>query len=83
MAQLKIQVFYPPTSGRVVLRTEFDWDRDVEASYVNEDRTMSEFVVETDQKYFYFKPCLTGGVFRVSNHPSSPMAQTHGETTCQ
>lgn len=60
MSQLKIQVLYPPENGRVLLRTEFDWNRDIEPSYVSDDRTMSEFVVETDRKYFYFKPVLVG-----------------------
>lgn len=60
MGQTKIQVFYPPTEGRVVLRTDLDWDRDVEASWVSDDRTISEFVVETGRHYFYFKPCLIG-----------------------
>jgi predicted alpha/beta superfamily hydrolase len=60
MSQIKIQVFYPPGNGKVILRTELDWERDLEPSYVSDDRTMSEFVVETDQKYFYFKPALVG-----------------------
>lgn len=60
MSQSKIQVFYPPTSGRIILRTELDWDRDVEASYVSDDRTIHEFVIETREHYFYFKPCLVG-----------------------
>src|ERR1044071_1724276 len=61
MSQSKIQVFYPSTKGRMVLRTGLDWDRDVEASYVSDDRTMSEFNIETHEHYFYFKPCLAGG----------------------
>jgi predicted alpha/beta superfamily hydrolase len=61
MSHAKIQVFYPVTRGRIVLRTEFDWNRTVEPSYVSDDRTTFEFVVETEQKYFYFKPGLEGG----------------------
>jgi predicted alpha/beta superfamily hydrolase len=60
MGQTKIQVFYPPTEGRIVLRTELDWERDIEASYVSEDRTISEFVVKAPHHYFYYKPCLVG-----------------------
>lgn len=61
MAKIRIQVFYPPTSGRIVLRTELDWERDIEASYVSDDRTITEFSVESDKHYFYYKPALVGG----------------------
>lgn len=60
MGHAKIQVFYPVTRGRVVLRTEFDWNRSIEPSYVSDDRTITEFAIDSEQKYFYFKPCLEG-----------------------
>lgn len=60
MGEIKIQVFYPPSDRRMVLRTEMDWDRDVQPSWVSDDRTITEFTVRTDQHYFYFKPCLAG-----------------------
>ena len=56
MGKIKIQVFYPPSDARIVLRTDLDWNRDVEASHVSDDRTISEFVVDTERNYFYFKP---------------------------
>jgi predicted alpha/beta superfamily hydrolase len=58
MGQAKIQVFYPANKGRIVLRTEFDWNKNLEPHYVSEDRTITEFLIESDQKYFYFKPGL-------------------------
>jgi predicted alpha/beta superfamily hydrolase len=61
MGDIKIQVFYPPTDRRIVLRTELDWDRDIEPSYLSDDRTITEFIVRTDRHHFYFKPCLAGG----------------------
>ncbi len=60
MSSSQIQVFYPPGDRRMVLRTDLDWGREVEPSYVSDDGTIREFVVETDQHYFYFKPCLLG-----------------------
>jgi enterochelin esterase-like enzyme len=53
-----IRVFYPRPNGRIVLRTEWDWGRDVEASRVGDDGTRWEFDVTTDQTYLYFKPCI-------------------------
>jgi predicted alpha/beta superfamily hydrolase len=58
MSQAKIQVFYPCNKGRIVLRTEFDWNQNIEPNYVSDDRTISEFTIESHQKYFYFKPCF-------------------------
>lgn len=60
MGEIKIQVFYPPSDGRLVLRTELDWGRDIEPTYVSDDRTITEFVVDTDRHHFYFKPCFVG-----------------------
>lgn len=60
MGEIKIQVFYPPSDRGMILRAEMDWDRDIEPSWVSEDRTITEFTVRTDQHYFYFKPCLAG-----------------------
>jgi enterochelin esterase-like enzyme len=60
MTATKIRVFHPRPGGRVVLRTEFDWDRDVEAARVGDDGTRWEFTVETEAPYFYFKPVVQG-----------------------
>ncbi len=78
MGQIKIQVFYPPADRTMVLRTELDgWDRDIEATFVSDDRTIREFVVDTDQHYFYFKPCLAGaGSDRVWSVGSNYLATT-------
>jgi len=61
MAGLKIRVIYPLRSGRIVLRTDEDWNRDVEAVEVSPDGTTFEFRFETDNPYFYFKPCIVDG----------------------
>ena len=42
----------------MVLRTERDWDKDVEAVAVSDDGNTSTFQLEADQPFLYFKPCL-------------------------
>jgi hypothetical protein len=51
-------VAYPAGRGRMVLRTEQDWDRDLASVAVGEDGNVSTFVLEADQPFLYFKPCL-------------------------
>ena len=53
-----IRIVYPLESGRIVLRTEADWNADVEAVKVDAARTTFEFVVHTDAPFFDFKPCI-------------------------
>ena len=53
-----LRVAYPSGRGRVVLRTEKDWDRDLEPVALSEDGYVSTFEVEADQPFLYFKPCL-------------------------
>ena len=53
-----LRVAYPSGRGRMVLRTEQDWDRDVEPVAVSEDGNVSTFALEADQPFLYFKPCL-------------------------
>ena len=52
-----LRVAYPPTSGRIVLRTELDWDKNIEASDITEGG-ISIFQVEAHHPFLYFKPCL-------------------------
>jgi predicted alpha/beta superfamily hydrolase len=53
-----LRVAYPAGRGRIVLRTEQDWERDVEPVAVSEDGAVSTFALEADQPFLYFKPCL-------------------------
>jgi hypothetical protein len=48
----------------MVLRTELDWDRDLEPIRVSADGEASTFALEARKPYLYFKPCLRtrGGV---------------------
>jgi hypothetical protein len=53
-----LRVANPSGRGRMVLRTERDWDRDVEPVSVSEDGNLSTFAREADPPFLYFKPCL-------------------------
>ena len=53
-----LRVAYPSGRGRMVLRTEQDWERSVELVAVSEDGNVSTFALEADQPFLYFKPCL-------------------------
>jgi predicted alpha/beta superfamily hydrolase len=59
--QYIIRVIYPLTAGRIVLRTDTDWGKDVEATSVSEDRTVFTFKRRSSRPYFYFKPCIVDG----------------------
>jgi len=53
-----IRVVYPGDEGRIVLRTDHDWDRNLEAQAASREDCCWEFAVETVQPFFYFKPLL-------------------------
>jgi predicted alpha/beta superfamily hydrolase len=53
-----LRVSYPVGAGRLTLRTEFDWDKDIEPVAVSDDRNTWTFSLRADQPYLYFKPCL-------------------------
>src|SRR5262245_24229749 len=56
-----LRVIYPAENGRVVLRTELDWNRSIEPVAISEDGQISTFEVQVDQPFLYFKPCLVRG----------------------
>ena len=53
-----LRVAYPADGGRLVLRTEQDWNRDIEPEAASDDRTTWTFRVRADRPFVYFKPCL-------------------------
>jgi len=53
-----LRVSYPAGEGRITLRSEQDWDKDIEPIEVSEDGNTSTFEVKADQPFLYFKPCL-------------------------
>jgi predicted alpha/beta superfamily hydrolase len=50
-----IRVIYPARNGRIVLRTDENWESALEPHCVSDDGSTSEFFVETKWPYFYFK----------------------------
>ncbi|MBI5544904.1 MAG: alpha/beta hydrolase [Deltaproteobacteria bacterium] len=56
-----VHVHFPSGDGRVLLRTELDWDKDVEPVSVSPDGTRHEFLLESDRPFLYVKPCLRRG----------------------
>jgi predicted alpha/beta superfamily hydrolase len=56
--QRKLSIAYPVGKGRIVLRTEQDWDKTIEAIHSGEVGNISTFLIEADQPFLYFKPCL-------------------------
>ena len=67
-----LRVAYPSGRGRMVLRTEKDWERDLEPVAVSEDGNVSTFALEADQPFLYFKPCLVeSGASHWASAPTS------------
>ncbi|MCI0532279.1 MAG: esterase family protein, partial [candidate division Zixibacteria bacterium] len=61
MYQANIRIFYPDLSGRIVLRTEQDWNRDVEAHTVSDNGEIHEFHITYHLPGLQFKPCIRDG----------------------
>jgi predicted alpha/beta superfamily hydrolase len=59
-----LRVAYPGGAGRVILRTELDWDSDIEADTVSDDGNISTFTIRANQPFLYFKACLVSGAER-------------------
>ena len=57
----QLAVRYPAGAGRLVLRTDLDWDHDLEPASVSEDGVTSTFALEARRPFLYFKPCLRTG----------------------
>ncbi|HVE82595.1 MAG TPA: alpha/beta hydrolase-fold protein [Myxococcales bacterium] len=62
MTALELRVVYPrPSGSKLVLRTEKDWNQDVQPSGTSADGTVATFKVSTERPFLYFKPCLITG----------------------
>ena len=53
-----IRIVYPTDGGTIALRTEENWDSNIDACSVGQNGCISEFEIETERPYFYFKPVL-------------------------
>src|SRR5947208_10897289 len=56
MQKQLIRVVYPTDDAKMVLRTEQNWDANIEP--VGQNDCVSKFAIETERPYFYFKPVL-------------------------
>ena len=60
--RLTLRVHYPLDSGDLLLRTDRDWDRDLEPSAVSRDGSRFDFRLRLEEaSHFYFKPVLRRG----------------------
>jgi predicted alpha/beta superfamily hydrolase len=53
-----LRVVYPLAGGRMVLRTDADWEADIEPRAVSAGGTAVEFLLASDSSFLYFKPCI-------------------------
>src|SRR5262245_14540659 len=58
LLQRKLRVHYPSGRGRMVLRSDLDWERDHEPTEVSSDGSVSTFLLEARRPFAYFKPVL-------------------------
>ena len=54
----RIHVRYPAGAGRMLVRTELDWDLDIEPIEVSDDGEISTFELEARKPFVYLKPML-------------------------
>jgi len=74
----QLRVRYPAAGARIVLRTELDWDRDLEPVSVCDDGTCFTFALEAPRPFLRFKPCLRrGGEFHWAAGPDKLVVMTH------
>jgi predicted alpha/beta superfamily hydrolase len=74
-----LRVHYPAGAGRMVLRTDLDWDEDLEPVQVSAEGDTSTFTLEAHRPFLYFKPCLRDGdrEVRWSVGPNLLLLMTH------
>ncbi len=61
MSQIEVRVHYPLAGGRLVLRSEADWQRNIEADPGTRGGCRFDFSLDLDHEYLYFKPLLIEG----------------------
>jgi len=58
--QRNLRIAYPAGKGRIMLRTEQDWNKNIEPVEVSNDGNISTFHLEAHQPFLYIKPVLVG-----------------------
>jgi len=56
-----LRVIYPAGRGHIVLRTQFDWNKNLEPIAISDDGTVSTFEITSRQPFVYFKAGLIQG----------------------
>jgi predicted alpha/beta superfamily hydrolase len=56
-----LRVVYPLSEGRIALRTELDWNRDLEPDATDDGGFTFTFILESSKPFLYFKPVLRVG----------------------
>lgn len=59
--RLPVRVHYPRNGGRIVLRTDENWERDIAPVSISSDGASHDFVLYSPRPYLYFKPVLVSG----------------------
>jgi predicted alpha/beta superfamily hydrolase len=57
----RVDVFYPAGQRRIIMRTELDWDRDIDPEDVTGSRDRFSFRLQARRPYVYVKFCLGDG----------------------
>ena len=75
-----IRVFYPVEKGRIVLRTEQDWETDLEPDYIDCDSHLFQFTLKVHHKtHLSYKPCIRDGDDLVWSLGANKVALLHKE----
>ena len=53
-----LRASYPPGEGKLVIRTEMDWIRNIEPLEISADGSTATFQIEARKPFLHFKPCL-------------------------
>lgn len=73
-----VRVHYPLKDGRIILRTDADWDRDIEPARETGSDEMWEFVIRSRQPFFYFKPMFVRENTKVWSRGENYLATSFG-----
>ncbi len=80
MHETIIRVFYPLESGRIVLRTEQDWETDLEPDYIDCDNHLFQFCLKVHHKtHMSYKPCIRDGNDLIWSMGANKVALLHKE----
>ena len=73
MFQRRVRVFYPLRTGRMVLRTENDWQQDVEPLDVQSPADVFEFDISGTHSTLDLKPCIRQGDRLIWSHGANKL----------